>query len=95
MSTAPPGLGPLLTVRAAVVLLMAGVVGLVAGGLAYLAGHDVPTAVLVASGAVGSGLRLFHALIAADDEPHERWEGDMGTISRARSHRAVTRTRHE
>lgn len=79
MSTPPPGSGPLLTVRAAVVLLMASVVGLVAGGLAYLAEHDVPTAVLVAGGAVGSGLLLFHILLAAD-EPHapgRRHEHDL------------------
>ena len=57
MSTPP---GPLLTVRAALVLLMAIVVGLVAGGLAYLADHDIPTAVLVGGAAAGGALLLFH-----------------------------------
>jgi len=57
MSTTPPGSGPLLTVRAALVLLMASVVGLVAGGLAYLTDHDVPAAVLVGA------LLLFHTLL--------------------------------
>ncbi len=61
MSTPP--LGPLLPVRAALVLLLAIVVGAVAGGLAYLAQHDVPTAVLVAGGAGGGALVVFHNLL--------------------------------
>jgi len=63
MSTTPPGSGPLLTVRAALVLLMASVVGLVAGGLAYLTDHDVPAAVLVGAAAAGGALLLFHTLL--------------------------------
>jgi hypothetical protein len=59
----PPPPDPLLTVRAALVLLTAIVVGLVAGGLGYLAHHDVPTAVLVAGAAAGGALMLFHSLL--------------------------------
>ncbi|HXV94827.1 MAG TPA: hypothetical protein VD813_16095 [Pseudonocardia sp.] len=54
---------PLLTVRAAVVLLLAFVVGLVAGGVGYLVDHDVPTALLIAGGAMGGALALFHDLL--------------------------------
>lgn len=61
--TTPPGSGPLLTVRAALVLLMASIVGLVAGGLAYLGEHDVPASVLVGGGAAGGALLLFHTLL--------------------------------
>jgi hypothetical protein len=61
MSTPPPD--RLLTVRAAVVLLTAMVVGLVAGGLGYLAHHDVATGVLIGGGAVGGALMLFHTLL--------------------------------
>jgi len=59
----PPGSGPLLTVRAALVLLIASVVGLVAGGLAYLVDHDVPASVLVGAAAAGGALLLFHTLL--------------------------------
>ena len=59
----PPTPSPLLTVRAAVVLLLALVVGLLAGGLAYLADHSLPAAVLVAGGAAGGALLLFHKVI--------------------------------
>jgi len=45
------------------VLLMTIVVGFVAGGLAYLADHDIPTAVLVGGGAAGGALLLFHTLL--------------------------------
>jgi hypothetical protein len=56
-------LSPLLTVRAAVVLLLAVVVGLLTGGLAHLADHSLPAAVLVAGGAAGGALLLFHTVI--------------------------------
>jgi len=64
MPTTPPGSGPLLTDRAALVLLIASVVGLVAGGLAYLADHDVPRAVLVGGGAASGALLVFHTLLS-------------------------------
>lgn len=61
MPSPPPG--PLLTVRAAVVLLIAVVVGLIAGVTGYLAYRDFPTAVLVGGGAAGGTLALFHSLL--------------------------------
>jgi hypothetical protein len=53
----------LLTVRAAVVLLIALVVGIAAGGLSYLAEHSLPSAVLWGGGAAGGALLLFHTII--------------------------------
>lgn len=61
MSSSPPG--PLLSVRAAVVLLLALVVGLCACGLAYLANHSLPADALVGGGAAGGALMLFHTAI--------------------------------
>jgi hypothetical protein len=58
-----PSPDPLLTVRAAVVLLIAVVVGLVAGAVGFLAHRDLPTAVLVGGGAAGAALVLFHGLL--------------------------------
>jgi hypothetical protein len=62
-SPSSPSPDPLLTVRTTVVLMIALVVGLVAGGLAFLAHCNVATAVLVGGGAAGGGLALFHALV--------------------------------
>ena len=61
MATPPPG--PLLSVRAALVLLIAIVVGLVAGTLGYFANGGVATAVLVGGSAAGGALALFHTLL--------------------------------
>jgi hypothetical protein len=61
VTTNPPG--PLLTVRAAVVLLIALFIGVIAGALAYLVDHSVPSAVLWGGGATGGALLLFHTLI--------------------------------
>jgi hypothetical protein len=47
VTPSPPG--PLLSVRAAVVLLLALVVGLCACGLAYLASHSLPAGTLAAA----------------------------------------------
>ena len=61
MEPSPPG--PLLTVRTAVVLLLALVVGLLAGALSYLSNRSVPVAALVGGGASGGALVLFHTII--------------------------------
>ena len=61
--SSPPSV-PLLTVRTAVVLLIAAVVGIAAGVLGFLAYRDVPVALLLAGGASGSALALFHSLLA-------------------------------
>jgi len=58
-----PTPGPLLSVRAAVVLLIAAVVGLVAGALGFLATGSVPAAVLTGGGAAGGAALLFHTLV--------------------------------
>lgn len=59
-----PSSDPLLTVRTAVVLLIATVVGIVAGVLGFLAYRDVPVALLLAGGGGGSALALFNSLLA-------------------------------
>lgn len=61
MATPPPG--PLLSVRAALVLLIAVVVGLVAGILGYLAYGGIAIATLVGGGGSGAALALVHNLL--------------------------------
>lgn len=60
----PPLSDPLLSVRTAVVLLLAAVVGIIAGVLGFLAYRDVPVALLLAGGASGGALAMFHGLLA-------------------------------
>lgn len=62
MMVRPPS-GPLLSVRAALVLLIAVVVGLVAGILGYFSGGGIATAALIGGGSAGSALALFHTLL--------------------------------
>ena len=54
---------PLLTVRAAVILLLALLVGITAGLLTYLADSSVPGAVLAGGGATGAAIALFNTII--------------------------------
>jgi hypothetical protein len=54
---------PLLTVRAALILLLALIAGAAAGALTYLGHRSVPAAVLVAGSASGGALMLFNSLI--------------------------------
>jgi hypothetical protein len=61
MAMPPPG--PLLSVRAALVLLIAVVVGLVAGILGYFAYGGIATAALIGGGGGGGALALFHTLL--------------------------------
>jgi hypothetical protein len=61
MATPPPG--PLLSVRAALILLIAIVVGLIAGVLGYFANEGIATAVLIGGGGAGGALALFHSLL--------------------------------
>ena len=57
-------LGPALrSVRTALILLLAVVVGGVAGALAFMAHHSVPEAFLVGGAAAGSALVLFDRMI--------------------------------
>jgi hypothetical protein len=46
------------------VLLLAFVIGLIAGGLTYAGEHSLPNAVLFGSGAAGAALLLFHTIIS-------------------------------
>jgi hypothetical protein len=62
MMAAPPP-GPLLSVRTALVLLIAVVVGLGAGILGYFSSGGIATATLIGSGGAGSALALFHTLL--------------------------------
>jgi hypothetical protein len=55
--------GPLLTVRAAVIFLLALLVGTIAAVLAFLAYHSAPGAVLTGGGAAGGAILLFNTLI--------------------------------
>ena len=61
MTQSPPD--PLLTVRAAVILLLSLLVGVAAGGLTYLVRRSLPEAVLAGGAATGSALLLFNTLI--------------------------------
>jgi hypothetical protein len=58
-----PSPDPLLTVRAALVLLIAIVVGLVAGVLGYFATSAIANAALIGGGAAGAALALFHTVL--------------------------------
>lgn len=61
MTSSSPG--PLLSLRAAVVLLLALLVGLSACVLAYLAGHSLPAALLAGGSATGGAVMLFNSVI--------------------------------
>jgi hypothetical protein len=58
-----PATDPLLTVRAAVILLLALLLGTVAAVLAYLAYHSAPGAILTGGGATGAAVLLFNTVI--------------------------------
>jgi hypothetical protein len=60
---ATPSPGPLLSVRVALVLLIAVVVGLVAGILGYFSHGGIATAALIGGGGASSALALFHTLL--------------------------------
>ena len=60
---AAPSSSSLLPVRTAVVLLIAGVVGICAGVLGYLSNHDLAGAALVGGAGAGAALLLFHTLV--------------------------------
>jgi hypothetical protein len=59
-----PSADPLLTVRAAVVLLLALLAGAAAAVLTYLEYHSVPGAGLAGGAAGGSAILLFNSVIA-------------------------------
>ncbi len=59
----PTPTASLLTVRAALILLLAFVIGLLAGGLCYLIDHSLPWAVLYGGGAASCAVALFNSII--------------------------------
>lgn len=61
MATPPPG--PLLSIRTALILLIAIVIGLVAGVLGYFSSGGIAAAVLIGGGGAGGSLVLFHTLL--------------------------------
>ncbi len=62
MSTPTPP-GPLLTVRAALVLLLGVLTGVAAGLLTFYGGSPWPAAVLLGASASGGATVMFHSLI--------------------------------
>ncbi|MBE8516103.1 hypothetical protein ILP97_00960 [Amycolatopsis sp. H6(2020)] len=58
--TKPPPIPPLLSVRTAVILLLGIVLGAVVGGLTYLAGSNVPAAVLACLMSAGGVIVFLH-----------------------------------
>lgn len=58
-----PTPGPLLSARAALLMLLAVLVGLAAGALTFLGGRSAPSAVLAGGTAAGAGLLFFSKLI--------------------------------
>jgi hypothetical protein len=58
-----PASDRLLSVRAALILLLAVVVGGVAGALAFVAHHSVPEGFLAGGAAAGGALALFDRMI--------------------------------
>ncbi|GAB7038253.1 MULTISPECIES: hypothetical protein [Catenuloplanes] len=61
MASSPPG--PLLTVRAAVILFSALVVGILAGALSYVDDPSAARAVIWGASSSGGAVMLFHAVI--------------------------------
>jgi uncharacterized membrane protein YccC len=59
----PQGPAPFLTIHTAVVLLIAVVIGLVVGGLTFLSGGAVATAVLAGLTAAGVSVPVLRSLI--------------------------------
>jgi hypothetical protein len=58
-----PSADPLLTVRTAVILLLALIIGSAAGALGYMAHRSVPGAVLIGGSAAGGAILLFNTAI--------------------------------
>ena len=56
--------GPLLSLRAAVILLAAVVTGIVAGVLVYLEANSIPAAVAIGGSAVGATIQLLNKVVS-------------------------------
>lgn len=59
----PPSPPPLISTRAALVVLLGLLCGMVAAVLTFLAAKNGPAAVLVGLGAFGGGISFFHRFI--------------------------------
>ena len=68
---AAPSPDPPLSLRTAMVLLLAVFVGIVAGVLSYLSDRNLASAVLVGGGAAAAALLLFHTVLGPSG-PDER-----------------------
>ncbi|TXR94528.1 hypothetical protein EAO73_34985 [Streptomyces sp. col6] len=62
-ASTPPGSPPFLTIHTAVVLLIAVVIGLIAGGLTFLSGGAAAAAVLAGLTAAGLSVPVLRSLI--------------------------------
>ncbi len=62
--TSPPP-GPLLGVRAALIMLLAILAGLAAAGLTLLSTHSIPNAALTGGGTAAGALLLFNQVIGS------------------------------
>lgn len=60
---APPPSDPFLSVRTALILVIALLVGIVAGALGFLGYGTVAGAVLIGGGAAGGAMMMFHAVL--------------------------------
>lgn len=63
LSSEPHQPEPLVSLRAAVILLLAVVAGVAAGVLTHLTGQPLAAAAVVGSGAAGGGLLLFNTVV--------------------------------
>ena len=61
MTSSPPG--PLLSIRAALLMLLSVLAGLAAGALTFLGGRSVLSAVLAGCGSAGAALLFFNKVI--------------------------------
>ena len=55
--------GPLITQRAALILMMATLIGLIAGGLTFWAQRSTPESILAGGAALGGAIALLHEII--------------------------------
>jgi len=66
-SSDPSPPGPFLPLHTAVVLLIGVLIGLVAGGLAFLADSTLPLCTLTGLGATGSSVPMLRSLIGRNE----------------------------
>ena len=62
-SPSTPSRPPLLSLRSFVILVVALLIGAVAGALTWLSAHSIPGAILVGGGSFGGALKVIHELV--------------------------------